>query len=210
MIEIGSIIEAEVDRIEVYGIYLKNKEDTIFVPLNRLTWSPERRVDINVGDRLKVLIQLFNDKTEIYSGSIKHLDTEGNPYHQLADLPNNTILGGTVTLIHHHGVRVKLEVGCSGDIPTIPDTVSLKVGDTVRVIQKLLRRSDCHRSNRPRSFKLRLSRSGHSVGNHQLPHFFNPVQARELRTRHVPPTQKDKHPPKYNQKPPPLTHRSSP
>ena len=135
MIEIGTVVEAEVSRVEPYGIFLTHKADAIFVPLGEVAWPSDAisLSDFQTGQTIKVLVERLNYKTKTYAGSIRHLHPERNPYRQFSrELPER-IYTGTVKMAHHDGVVVDLGNGCEGELPLTDQTRLLPVGSQVNV-----------------------------------------------------------------------------
>lgn len=134
MIEIGTIVEARIARVESFGIFLVCGEDRIFVPLNNVAWvpSPTTLADFSVGQIIKVLIERLNYESNIYCGSFKILDSTGNPYRELSRNPPGTVFLGRIKMIHQNGVTV--EVGnCVGELPLNDQSKGLREGSEVEV-----------------------------------------------------------------------------
>ncbi|MBL8819893.1 MAG: S1 RNA-binding domain-containing protein [Planctomyces sp.] len=135
MIEIGAVVEADVSRVEAYGIFLTHKSDSIFVPMNNVTWHADLAApsDFQPGAKVKVLVERLNYKNNVYAGSIKHLSPEGNPYRDLSRQPPERIFSGRVKMVHHDGIVVDLGNGCVGDLPKCDQTTTLSEGSEVEV-----------------------------------------------------------------------------
>ena len=135
MLKIGEKINAVVTRVEPYGVFLVYNDDEIFVPLNNLAWipSPTTITSIRTGDSIKVLVESLNEAENTYTGSLKRLFPEQNPYKRLEDVAPSDVLHGVVRMVHQHGVSVELDNRCIGEISLSDHTVGLQEGVMVSV-----------------------------------------------------------------------------
>lgn len=135
MIEIGSVVEATITQTAPFGVFLQSGGDTIFVPLNNLSWtpSPDMLSQFEVGQTIRVLVERFNYEKNVYAGSLKPLTPERNPYREFAALPAGKVLRGRVKMTHQNGVTVELNEWCSGELPLTEDTRKLSEGAEVYV-----------------------------------------------------------------------------
>jgi small subunit ribosomal protein S1 len=118
MVEIGSVIEARVARLEPYGAWLKHNGENVLVLIPELSWQPIRHPQqlVAVGDNVRVLVQRYNYKDRVIVGSVKALHPEQNPYRKLARLEPGTVLHGRVTLVTSDDVSVELPDNACGHI----------------------------------------------------------------------------------------------
>ncbi len=135
MLEIGAIVEAMIMRVEPFGIFLAYGNDSIFVPLNNVAWipTPTMLANLSVGQTLRVMIERLNYEKNTYTGSLKHLDPEGNPYRALSRNPPGTVLRGKVKMVHQNGVTVDVGNDCVGELPLNDQTRHLPEGSEIEV-----------------------------------------------------------------------------
>lgn len=135
MIEIGTVVEATVTRTAPFGVFLQQGGDTIFVPLNNLSWTPSPDIlsQFEVGQTIRVLVERFNYEKCQYAGNLRILTPERNPYREFAALPPGKLLRGRVKMVHQNGVTVELNRFCSGELPLTEETRGLTVGAEVGV-----------------------------------------------------------------------------
>ncbi len=119
MVEIGSVIQAKVMRIEPYGVYLKHGDETVVVLAPEVSWRDKRdiREQVHVGDNLNVLVLRFNYQTKEIVGSLRRLRKDDNPYWHLSRLEPGSPLHGKVVGVYSDGVTVNLQNGARGNIP---------------------------------------------------------------------------------------------
>lgn len=135
MLEIGSVVNAEVVRIMPYGLYLRAGDDTVLITVGQISWTPTRETSsqFQVGQTLRVLIERFDYAKKVYAGSMRLLTPELNPYREFSMLPAGTVLRGRVKMMHQNGVTVELNEWCSGELPLTDETRKLSVGTEVEV-----------------------------------------------------------------------------
>lgn len=135
MVEIGSIISAQVTRIEPYGIFLEHAEGPVCVLRPDISWSARSNLyeRIRVGDFHDVLVLRYNYPDRIIVGSIKRLHPEENPYRQLSRLEPGTVLTGKVRDSVGNEVTVELENGAWGHVPRRLLPVEPRAGDVLEV-----------------------------------------------------------------------------
>jgi ribosomal protein S1 len=135
MLEIGSVVDAEVIRIMPFGLYLKAGDDTVLLTVGQISWTPTRETSsqFKVGQTLRVLVERFDYAKKVYAGSIRLLTPELNPYREFSMLPAGTVLRGRVKMTHQNGVTVELNEWCSGELPLTDETSKLTLGTEVEV-----------------------------------------------------------------------------
>jgi len=135
MVEIGSVIHAQVTRVEPYGIFLEHAAGPVSVLLPDVWWSAKGslRENIRVGDRFDVLVLRYNYRDRIIVGSIKRLHPEENPYRQLSRLEPGTVLSGKVRHGAGSEVTVELENGAWGHVPKRLLPAEPRAGDVLEV-----------------------------------------------------------------------------
>ena len=135
MIEIGSVVEATVTRTAPFGVFLQHGGDTIFIPLNNLSWTPWPEIlsQFEVGRNILVRVERFNYEKCEYSGNLRILTPERNPYREFSALPPGKVLRGRVKMVHQNGVTIELNKFCSGELPVTETTRELAVGAEVDV-----------------------------------------------------------------------------
>ncbi len=136
MVEIGSTIQAQVSRVENFGLFLKYKNETVCVLVPELAWRPIRDLhqQYQVGDVVDVYVTHYNYADRQIVGSIRRLHPEENPYRQLSRLEPGRVLQGQV--LHSAGelVTVQLPNDVWGHIPKHRLRTELKKGDRVDVV----------------------------------------------------------------------------
>jgi len=142
MVEIGSIIEAVVTRVEHFGIFLQHDGEEVVVLLPEFSWEPvhDLRQLVRVGDLLQVLVVRYNYQKKQIVGSIRRLQQEKNPYREIARLAPETVLHGVVMNTAGSDLSIRLPNGAWGYLakrllptePRIGETVAVKV-DCVEV-----------------------------------------------------------------------------
>jgi ribosomal protein S1 len=135
MVEIGSVIEAVVTRIEPYGFFFSHNGEEGLVLIPEFSWRPVRdlRDVVRVGDRLKVLVLLYNYKDRKIVASVRRLHQEDNPYRELSRLPPGEVLEGTVSFAAGDSLTVQLPNGAWGSLPKRYLASETRVGDKVKV-----------------------------------------------------------------------------
>jgi small subunit ribosomal protein S1 len=141
MIEIGSVVSAQVERVEPYGVYFRAADDTVLVLAPDVAWTG--RVNLAeafpVGTTRDVMILRLNYKTGEYVGSIRRLHPEDNPYRQISLRRPGEVLHGKVTGAYSNGASVRLPNGAYGNVPAteLRDRI-VSVGDEVEVVIRAL------------------------------------------------------------------------
>jgi ribosomal protein S1 len=120
MIEIGSIIEAVVTRIEPYGVYLQHDGETVLVLIPEVAWQPVRdlRDKCQIGERLPVYVLRYNYVDRAVVGSFRRAHPEANPYRQLSRLAPGTVLPGRVKYLSKDGLTLEMPNGARGFMPS--------------------------------------------------------------------------------------------
>lgn len=153
MVEIGSVIEAVVTRVEHFGVFLKYDSEEVVVLLPELSWEPmqDLRHAIHVGDRLSVLVLRYNYQKKQIVGSLRRLHPEKNPYRELARLVPGEVLHGVVISAAGADLSVRLPNGAWGYLskrgwatePNIGETVAVQI-DSVEVDEGKLTLAPAH------------------------------------------------------------------
>jgi ribosomal protein S1 len=119
MVEIGSMIEATVTRLEPYGIWFKYQDQDGLILIPEVAWQPVQDLQTvaRVGDRLKVYVLRYNYRDRAIVGSLRRLRPEENPYRQLARLEAGSLLPGKVMFSAGDHVTIELANGAWGHIP---------------------------------------------------------------------------------------------
>ncbi len=136
MVEIGSVIQARVERIEPYGVFLKYETEKVFVHLPEVSWQDlgDPGESVQVDDILGVYVLRYHYLKREIVGSIRRLHPEQNPYRQLSRLPPGEVLRGQVKSTYRDGATVVLPNGARGHVPrTQVDQHNLKPGDEALV-----------------------------------------------------------------------------
>jgi ribosomal protein S1 len=135
MVEIGSVIEAVVTRIEHYGVYLRHDGDEILVLIPEFSWHPVKNLQevVRVGDRLRVQVLRYNYQDRRFVGSVRRLQQEDNPYRQLSRLPPGEVLDGTVLHTAGDDLTIRLPNGVWGYLPKRCLTSEARAGDLIKV-----------------------------------------------------------------------------
>jgi ribosomal protein S1 len=136
MVEIGSVIEARVVRLEPFGVWLKHGAEDVLVLVPELSWKPgtEPRQMAAIGDDLRVRVLRYNYKDRVILGSVKALYPEDNPFRKLARLEPGSVLVGKVRTVFDDEVRIDFDGGAWGKIPRNGLAADLHVGDEVEVV----------------------------------------------------------------------------
>ncbi len=140
MIEIGVVVKGIVTRIAPFGIFMSHGEDLVFVPLSNFAWIPNPKVisQFYIGQERDVLVERLNYDKNIYTGSFRRLDPEGNPYRILSRYPPSATFDGIVVMVHANGFTIEIDGGCRGEIFKTPQNEDLTKGEKVRVRIKSL------------------------------------------------------------------------
>ena len=136
MLEIGSVVDGQIERIEGYGAYLRHGQERIFVDHGNYSWEPGGNplASKTTGDVIPVRIMLYNYKQRITVGSFKHVDLEANPYRQLSRLDPETTFEAQVGRVGNEGALAVLSTGVHGWIPSfIVRRQPVQFGERLRV-----------------------------------------------------------------------------
>ncbi len=136
MVEIGSVIEASVQRIEPYGLFLGHGQEKVFVHLPEVSWRDTRalRERFRVGEVLQILVLRYNYPDRVVVGSIRRLHPEDNPYRELSRFVPGTVFQGKITYQLGGEVTVDLPNGAFGHMPKKCLPADLKIGQTAEVV----------------------------------------------------------------------------
>src|SRR2546423_12274196 len=115
MVEIGSIIQAQVERVEPYGLFLRHGDETVFVVLPEVSWLDKRdlRERVRVGEAADVYVLRYNYEKKHIVGSIRRAHPELNPYRTLSRLPPGEPHCGTVVQTSDDRLTVRLANGAT-------------------------------------------------------------------------------------------------
>lgn len=136
MPEIGSVVRAQVERVENYGVYLKRADATLLVLVPEVSWADHRplREQFHVGEMRDVLVVAYNYRDRIIVGSFRRLHPEQNPYRELSRLDPGEILTGKVWHVTGQSVTIALPNGAWGELSKSSNgNRRLAVGDEVPV-----------------------------------------------------------------------------
>ena len=136
MVEIGSTIQAKVERIDSYGVWMKHKGEVVLVLIPEICWVPLRHPGekMQEGEILEVYVLRYNYCDKVIVGSIRRLHPEDNPYRKLSRLEPGTILLGTVESLAGEEIRIWLVNHAWGNIPKHRIKEELRIGDRVEVL----------------------------------------------------------------------------
>jgi ribosomal protein S1 len=136
MVEIGSVIEGRVVRVEPYAVYLKHGDETVIVLAPEVAWRGQRdpRERVRIGESFRVLVLRYNYEAREIVGSIRRLQPEQNPYRQLSQLDVGSALRGKVVFAAGSDLSVELPNGARGLLPRHLLGKELRVGDPVEVV----------------------------------------------------------------------------
>jgi ribosomal protein S1 len=135
MVEIGSTIQAQVSRIENFGLFLKYNAETVCVLIPEVSWRPvsDLHQRFRVGDVVDVYVTHYNYGKREIVGSIRRLHPEDNPYRELSRLEPGEALHGQVISTAGDMVTVELSNDVRGHIAKHRLRMDLKKGDPVDV-----------------------------------------------------------------------------
>ncbi len=134
--EIGSILQAQVDRVENYGVYLKHGDATLIVLAPEVSWKDCRplREQFQVGEIRDVFVLAYNYRDRIIIGSFRRLHPEQSPYRELSRLDPGEILKGKVWHTTGQSATILLPNGAWGELSKSSGKGrKLAVGDEVPV-----------------------------------------------------------------------------
>ncbi len=139
---VGDVFEANIMRVEPFGIFVRVNCDNKGAPLNleglvhisEISWEKVSDISTMYKTKDKVSIKLINKDDGRLQFSIKRL--AGDPWDKIEDkYPKDKELEGEVVRIANFGALVKLETGVEGliHISKLTGGVSLKEGEKVQV-----------------------------------------------------------------------------
>jgi ribosomal protein S1 len=141
-LEVGSIFEAEIMRVEPFGVFVRVLCDNKGTPLNleglvhisEISWEKVNELSSMFRVKDKVKIKLINKDDGRLQFSIKRLSDD--PWMSIEDkYPKDKELEGNVVRLANFGALVKLETGVEGliHISKLTSGVSVKEGDKVQI-----------------------------------------------------------------------------
>lgn len=136
MVEIGSVIRAQVFRIEPYGLYLQCGKETVVVLATEVSWTEKGALHerVRIGDAFDVYVLRYNYRDKVAVGSIKRTHPEQNPYRRLSRCESGTVFQGQIERIFDKDVTVALPNGAYGSLPKCQFATEVRRGDSVRVV----------------------------------------------------------------------------
>lgn len=137
-IKIDDKFEAEVVRVEPFGLFIKVEFDKGvelegLVHISEVSWEKVRNLPKKYKAGQKIEVCLVNKENDKLQFSIKRL--EKDPWQEIEKkYPAETEIKGTVTQITSFGALVRLEPGIEGliHISKIPPNMQLKEGEEVK------------------------------------------------------------------------------
>ncbi len=141
-LEIGGEFEAEVVRVEPFGIFVKivlgEKEGKLtlegLVHISEISWEKVENVTSMFRAKDKIRVKLINKEEGRLQFSIKRLSVD--PWENIEEkYPKDKELEGVVVRVANFGALVKLETGVEGlvHVSKLMGGASLKEGDQVQV-----------------------------------------------------------------------------
>jgi len=141
-LEVGDIFDAEVVRVEPFGIFVKVACDAKGLPLNleglvhisEISWEKVSDLSQLYRAKDKVKIKLINKDDSRLQFSVKRLFED--PWENIEEkYPKDKEMEGIVVRIANFGALVKLETGVEGliHISKLTGGVSVKEGEKVQV-----------------------------------------------------------------------------
>lgn len=139
---VGDIFEAEIMRVEPFGVFVRVLTDNKGAPLNleglvhisEISWEKVNELSSMFRAKDKIKIKLINKDDGRLQFSIKRLS--GDPWETIEDkYPKDKEVSGEVVRLANFGALVKLETGVEGliHISKLTGGVNLKEGDKVQV-----------------------------------------------------------------------------
>jgi len=141
-LKVGDVFEADIVRVEPFGIFVKVNCDNNGAPLNleglvhisEISWEKVSELSAMFKAKDKIKIKLISKDDGRLQFSIKRLS--GDPWEKIEDkYPKDKEIEGEVVRIASFGALVKLETGVEGliHISKLTGGVSLKEGEKVQV-----------------------------------------------------------------------------
>lgn len=141
-LEVGEVFEAEVVRVEPFGVFVKIDQDKNgvvlhlegLVHISEISWEKVDNVSGMFRPKDKVKVKLINKSEGRLQFSIKRLVSD--PWENIAEkYPQDKEIDGVVVRVANYGVLVKLETGVEGlvHISKLSGGVTFKEGDKIQV-----------------------------------------------------------------------------
>lgn len=136
VLELGSIIEAHVYRVEPYGVFLRHNDAELFVHLQELSWTDRRPANARglLNSFLRVQVLSRDPEKDQWIASVKRIHPESNPFREVADLPVGVVLRGKVIYETSGAFFVRLHNGAEGIIIRSEVKCEIRAGDNVDAI----------------------------------------------------------------------------
>jgi small subunit ribosomal protein S1 len=136
MVEVGSVINAKVVRIEPYGVWLDFRGERALVLVPELSWKKIAHPTeiVHEGDAIDVYVSHYNYKDQVIVGSVKRLCPEQNPYRELSRFAPGTPLHATVVSLFSDEVTVELANGAWGHIRRDRLPEHIQRGDSIEAV----------------------------------------------------------------------------
>jgi ribosomal protein S1 len=142
MIAPGEIINAEVDKVESYGVFLSARGHALLVLIPEVSWNPGVRDCRNFaepGQRFDVKVIRYVEDEDVYWASIKAVHPESDPWYSTDWLEVGVVrtaqVRGSVfdNARRAVGCYVELEPGIKGLMRVPAARLNLMDGDSVLV-----------------------------------------------------------------------------
>ena len=141
-LEVGDVFDAEIMRVEPFGVFVRVNTDNKGTPLNleglvhisEISWEKVSDLSQMFKTKDKIKIKLINKDDGRLQFSIKRLS--GDPWETIEDkYPKDKEVDGEVVRLANFGALVKLETGVEGliHISKLTGGVNLKEGDKVQI-----------------------------------------------------------------------------
>ena len=133
--EVNDVVKATIMRVTDYGFHMEAEGEKILVLIPEISWDRIRHPGEygNEGDILDVLIIYDPGDGRPYSGSIKQLYPERNPWRNIQSYQVGQVFEGTVLSNTDYGSFVSFDVGACGLIHMDRGGGHLQPGSSIQV-----------------------------------------------------------------------------